>query len=132
MSRYVLDESKVHPAARAKVSGNQRDIVEEVQKATRENRVVIVGMAQNVFPKKAKKVLDQAGIVYKYLEYGSYLGEWRRRLALKMWTGWPTFPMVFINGMFIGGYEETKALVDSGEIKALLDNRASVLPDSKA
>lgn len=131
MSRYVLDETKVHPGARAKVSGNQRDIVEEVQKATREHRVVIVGMAQNVFPKKAKKVLDQAGIVYKYLEYGSYLGEWRRRLALKMWTGWPTFPMVFVNGMFIGGYEETKALVESGEIKVLLDNRASVLPNSK-
>jgi len=131
MSRHVLDESKVHPAARAKVSGNQRDIVEEVQKATREHRVVIVGMAQNVFPKKAKKVLDQAGIVYKYLEYGSYLGEWRRRLALKMWTGWPTFPMVFINGMFIGGYEETKALVESGEIKALLDNRPSALPNSQ-
>jgi monothiol glutaredoxin len=32
-----------------------------------------------------------------YLEYGSYTKGWRRRLALKMWTGWPTFPMIFVD-----------------------------------
>lgn len=121
MSRYVLDEDKIHPAARGKVAETHRDIVEEVQKATREHRVVVVGMAQNPFPRKARKVLDAAGIAYKYLGYGSYMSEWRRRLALKMWTGWPTFPMVFINGTFVGGYEETRALLASGEIKTLLD-----------
>ncbi len=122
MSRHVLDESKLHPAVRSKISENQRDIVEEVQKAARENHVLVVGMGVNVFPKKARKLLDEAGIAYKYLEYGSYFGEWRRRNALKMWTGWPTFPMVFINGTLVGGYQETKALVDSGEIKSLLGN----------
>ncbi len=127
MSRHVLDETKIHPAARTKVANHQRDIVEEVQKATQDNRVVIVGMAVNVFPKKARKLLDAAGIAYKYLEYGSYLGEWRRRNALKMWTGWPTFPMVFVNETLVGGYEETKKLVDSGEIKSLLSNATPAL-----
>ncbi len=122
MSRHVLDEAKVHHAARTKLAENQRDIVDEVQKATREHPVVIVGMAQNPFPKKARKLLDTAGIPYKYIEYGSYMSEWRRRLALKMWTGWPTFPMVFVNGTFVGGFDETKSLVDSGEIKTLLGN----------
>ena len=37
----------------------------------------------------------QPWLAYRYLpEYGSYFGGWRRRLALKMWTGWPTVPMV--------------------------------------
>ncbi len=122
MSRQIFDETKIHPAARTSVSDHQRQIVEEVQKAVREHPVLIVGMAQNPFPKKTRKLLDASGVSYHYLEYGSYMSEWRRRLALKMWTGWPTFPMVFVNGSFVGGFEETKRLVESGEIKTLLGN----------
>ena len=31
------------------------------------------------------------------------MSQWRKRLPLKLWTGWTTFPMIFINGEFIGG-----------------------------
>ena len=55
-------------------------------------------MAQNPFCRKARRLLDAAGVPYQYLEYGSYLGQWRKRNALKMWSGWPTFPMVFVQG----------------------------------
>jgi len=67
-----------------------------VRKAIAENAVVVVGMAQNPFPRKALKALDAQEIAYRYLEYGSYLSAWRRRTALKMWSGWPTFPMIFV------------------------------------
>ena len=50
-----------------------------------------------------------AGLAYKYLEYGSYLSGWQRRLALKMWTGWPSFPMVFVKGVLVGGARDTPA-----------------------
>ena len=65
-------------------------------------------------------VFDAAGVAYHYLEYGSYLSLWRKRNALKMWAGWPTFPMVFVKGVLIGGAEELKALIDSGELKRTL------------
>jgi monothiol glutaredoxin len=120
MPRPILDESKIHPAARAKVADHQREILQEVQQAVSQNAVLVVGMKQNIFPYRTRKLLDRAGIPYKYLEYGSYLSGWRRRNALKIWTGWPTFPMVFINGTLIGGYEDTKKLVESGEYKTLL------------
>src|SRR5256885_17175980 len=71
-------------------------------------------MRQNPFPKKARKLLDEAGLAYQYLEYGSYLGEYRRRLALKMWTGWPTFPMVFVKGVLVGGAEDVARLIGGG------------------
>jgi glutaredoxin-related protein len=77
-------------------------------------------MRQNPFPKRARRLLDAAGIGYRYLEYGSYLGEWRRRLALKMWSGWSTFPMVFVRGVLIGGADELKRLHESGELARLL------------
>jgi monothiol glutaredoxin len=70
----------------------------EVQAAIATNDVVVVGMAQNPFPKKACRALDAQRIAYKYLEYGSYLNNWRRRNALKMWTGWPHVPDGFSSG----------------------------------
>ena len=120
MQRLVVEESRVHPAARAKLAANHRDIVEECEQAVREHDVVVVGMAQNPFPKKARKALDDKGVAHKYLEYGSYLGPWRRRSALKMWTGWPTFPMIFVKQTFIGGATELQALIDSGELDRML------------
>ena len=84
------------------------------------NAVVVVGMAQNPMPKRARKALDAAGIAHHYLEYGSYFNNWRRRNALKMWSGWPTFPMVFVSGVLIGGADDLDRLIASGEIKRML------------
>ena len=120
MPRSILDEAHIHPAIRAIVAGHQADIVREVQAALAANAVVIVGMAQNPFPKKARKLLDAAGVAYKYIEYGSYFSDWRRRNALKMWSGWPTFPMVFVKGMLVGGADDLDRLIKSGELKQML------------
>jgi len=117
MPRTILGEAQIHPAVREKIANYRADIVKEVQVATATNEIVVVGMRQNPFPKKARKLLDAAGLPYKYLEYGSYLGEWRRRLALKMWTGWPTFPMVFVKGVLVGGAEELARLIAKGDVK---------------
>jgi glutaredoxin-related protein len=102
VSRSILDEAHIHPAIRETVANNHADIVREVRAAIAQNDIVIVGMAQNPMPKKARKVLDQRQLTYKYLEYGNYLSAWRRRNALKMWTGWPTFPMIFVKGVLVG------------------------------
>jgi glutaredoxin-related protein len=120
MPRSVLPESAVHPAIRERVARHHADIVAEVQAAVADNAVVVVGMAGNPFPKKARQLLEAAGIAHRYLPYGSYFSQWRRRNALKMWTGWPTLPMVFVRGTLVGGYEDLKKLHDSGELRALL------------
>jgi monothiol glutaredoxin len=120
MSRSILDEAHLHPAIRETIAGSNADIVGEVQSAIAANPVVVVGMAQNPFPRKAREALDAVGTPYKYLEYGSYLGGWRRRNALKMWTGWPTFPMVFVKGAVVGGASELQRLIDSGESPRML------------
>jgi len=120
MPRKILDESHIHPAIRDRISALHAGIVQEVQEAIAGNAVVVVGMRQNPVPKKARRLLDGAGIAYRYLEYGSYLAGWRRRNALKMWTGWPTFPMVFVKGVLVGGAEELARLHTSGELARLL------------
>jgi monothiol glutaredoxin len=120
MPRSVLDESQIHPAVRERVSNHHAAVVQEVQAALRQHSVVVVGMAQNPYPRKARKALDAAGVPYHYLSYGSYFGDWRRRNALKMWSGWPTFPMVFVKGQLVGGADDLKKLIDSGELRRLL------------
>ena len=120
MPRPILDEDHIHPAIRSKVASHEQAIVQEVIAAARSNDVVVVGMRWNPFPKKACAALEQAGQPFKYLEYGSYFSDWRPRNALKLWTGWPTFPMVFVKGALVGGYSDLKVLIDSGELKRMV------------
>ena len=120
MPRHILDEAFIHPAIRAKVAGWRHSIVNEVRAAVAAHDVVVVGMAINPWPGKACRALDAIAQPYTYLGYGSYFSQWRPRSALKMWTGWPTFPMVFVKGTLVGGYTELQALIDSGELKTQL------------
>jgi len=120
MPRPILDETHIHPAIRGKVADHQQAIVREVMAAVQGNDVVVVGMGMNPFPKKACAALDAIKQPYRYLEYGNYFNTWRKRNALKMWTGWPTFPMVFVKGVLVGGAGELQALIDSGDLKKLM------------
>jgi len=120
MTRPVLNQNRIHPAIQATVADNNVDIINEVEAAIASNNIVIVGMALNPFPKKAKKLLDGLSIEYCYLEYGGYLSLWRRRNALKLWCGWTSFPMIFVKGMLVGGAVDLQALADSGELTTML------------
>jgi len=120
MPRHLLDEAQLHPAIRNKIETNRRDIVDEVIAATGKSPVVVVGMAHNPHCYKVRNSLNAASVEFTYLEYGNYLSEWRRRNALKMWTGWPTFPMVFIHGNLVGGGAEVAALIANGELPGLI------------
>ena len=120
MPRTILDETRMHSAVRERIANWHADIVYNVQAATLVNPILVVGMAQNPFCRRARRALKEANQPFHYLEYGSYFSEWRRRTALKMWTGWGSFPMVFVRGVLVGGYAELQALIDSEELKRLL------------
>lgn len=120
MPRHVLDELSVHSAIRSQVAGWNESTVSEVKKALATNDVVVVGMRQNPYPAKACKALKAIAQPFAYLEYGSYLSMWKPRTALKMWSGWPTFPMVFVKGVLVGGASELQALIASGELQRML------------
>jgi glutaredoxin-related protein len=110
VTRQILDDSRVHPAIRARIADEGRAVIAEVEAAVAANAVVVVGMGWNPFPAKARKWLDAAGVPYKYLEYGNYASQWRKRLPLKLWTGWTTFPMIFVDRQFIGGFNDLAKL----------------------
>ncbi|HEX5738734.1 MAG TPA: glutaredoxin [Hydrogenophaga sp.] len=120
MTRPVLDATSLHPAIRDKVANLHRDLLDQVQTAVAHHAVVVIGMSGNPFVAKARKTLARAEVPFQYLAFGSYISQWRRRNALKMWTGWPTLPMVFVRGMLVGGADDLSRLMATGELKELL------------
>jgi glutaredoxin-related protein len=116
----TLPHPPVLPVIAEAQTAFQSDLVAEVAKVIAEEKVVVVGVSGLAPGKKARKLLDEQKVPYRYLEYGSYFSGWRRRLALKIWVGWPTFPLIFIKGTFVGGASDLKKLIDAGELPKLL------------
>lgn len=112
--RTILDPENIHLNIKDEVANFQTDIVQEVSKTVAENYVVVVGMRYNPAVSKARDALKNAGIDFVYLEYGSYTSEWQRRLAFKMWTGWSTFPMIFMDQKLVGGSKDLRAYLEKG------------------
>src|SRR3569833_3384810 len=120
MSRTVLEEARIHPGIRARMAEAGAEIVREVEAAVAQHDVVVVGMAQNPFPRKARRLLKTHNKPKNKHKNGSYFSAWRRRLPLKLWTGWTTYPMIFVKGVLIGGASELAALLASGLMDKML------------
>lgn len=119
-ARPLLDPDHSTPKVREAQAAFGREVLQEVQRAVERDPLVVVGMAQNPFVKKARRALQEAGLSFTYLEYGSYLSAWKQRLAIKLWSGWPTFPQVFVRGTLIGGFDDTVAALADGSLRERL------------
>ena len=115
INRLAVD--KIAPAAQAQVGAFHKDFVDEVAAAVAANHIVVVGMAQNPVVKRAHRALKKIDAKYVTINHGSYFSGWKRRLAIKLWSGFPTFPQVFVDGVLIGGCKELEAQIASGEFK---------------
>lgn len=120
MSRPMLPDTKIAPLALKAIHNFHTDVVQHVANTVKKDAIVVVGMAQNPFVRKARRALDQANLQYTYIEYGSYFSAWHQRLAIKLWSGWPTFPQIFVKGQLIGGYTDLEAYLASGELLKIL------------
>ncbi|MBY0412587.1 MAG: glutaredoxin [Bdellovibrionales bacterium] len=112
MERKVLSDASVHPEALQFMAQNHAETVNEVMSAIAKNKIVVVGMAHNPFVKKARNLLDEKKLEYIYLAYGNYFSKWKPRLAIKIWSGWPTYPQIFFDGKLIGGFKELSKFLD--------------------
>lgn len=116
MRRPVLASENIAPEVLHFICGYHQQVITEIEMAIADNKIVVVGMRQNPFVRRTRNALSAAGVDFKYLEYGSYLSMWKPRLAIKMWSGWPTYPQVFVDGQLIGGFNETTTALKSGAI----------------
>lgn len=107
--RKILSESKLTPRAQESMSRFHASIVSDVEQTIQNNEWVVVGMAHNIPVIKARNFLKEKNINFKYVEYGNYFAGWKVRLAIKLWSGWPTFPQIFHNGILVGGFSDLKS-----------------------
>ena len=120
--RDILSSKNLHLSIKNQVENYHTDIVKEVASTVTKNMVVVVGMKYNYSVYTARRALKKADIAYTYLEYGSYFSQWRKRLALKLWTGWPTFPMIFVDGKLVGGNKDLNLIIKENPKLSQLNN----------
>ncbi|MDB9786675.1 glutaredoxin [Bacteriovoracaceae bacterium] len=116
MSRTNLSEENISEPALKAMQLFYPETVSEVANAVLTNKIVVIGMSQNPIVSKVRKLFNSKNYEYTYLEYGSYFSEWKKRLAIKLWSGWPTYPQVFIEGKLVGGCKELKELIEKGKL----------------
>jgi monothiol glutaredoxin len=121
-ARHILTEDHIAPEAARKIAAFHTRTLDDVRAAVEHHDVVVIGMAQNPHVRRVRHALADANIPFEYLELGSYLSGWKRRLAVKLWSGWPTFPQVFVRGVLIGGDTLTRAALADGSLRARLDS----------
>lgn len=120
MTRPLLDAKKYSAAALVRLAAFHPQVIATVVRAIEESPVVVIGMRGNPHVKRARKALADASIRFEYIEYGSYASGWKQRLAIKLWSGWPTFPQVFVRGVLIGGADQASAALADGSLKAMV------------
>ena len=106
--RPLVPNEQVAPNAQRCQEQFHSEIIKEVDALRKSHEWLVVGMKMNPVVKNARKFMDEQGLKYHYVGYGSYFSMWKPRLALKMWVGWPTYPMIFHKGVLVGGFVDLK------------------------
>lgn len=128
MSRPTLSPDRVSPDAARAQALFHRDLVDQVAAAVDAHPVVVVGMGWNPHVRWARQALDEAGIAHHDIDHGNYLTGWKARLAVKLWSGWPTFPQVFVRGVLVGGNRDVRKALEDGSLQASLGSGAAPKP----
>ncbi|CAN5671609.1 hypothetical protein BH09MYX1_BH09MYX1_41240 [soil metagenome] len=123
--------NKATPEALAEMESFHSERLDELKQAIAKHDIVVVGMALNGACTAAVKALEEAGHKVHYIEIGGYLSKWRERLAIKLWSGWPLYPQVFVKGTLIGGRDRAKAALADGTIDDLLGKKKEPIKKTK-
>lgn len=98
------------------------DVIDRIKKQVEENSVLLYMKGTPDFPQcgfsaRAVQILDQCGAQYAYV---NVFEDPEVRENLKVYSQWPTFPQLFINGELVGGSDIVMELFQSGELQKML------------
>ena len=98
------------------------EVMERIKKQVEENPVLLYMKGTPQFPQcgfsgRAVQVLQACGVEFAYV---NVFEDPEVRENLKIFSQWPTFPQLFINGELVGGSDIIMELFDKGELKKML------------
>ena len=103
------------------------DVLKDIEREVRENRVVVYMKGTPSFPMcgfsaATVEVLREIGVPFKAVDI---LAEPEKREAIKAYSNWPTIPQVYVGGKFIGGCDIVREMHSRGELAPLLKGAAA-------
>jgi monothiol glutaredoxin len=72
------------------------------------------------FSNQVVRILDHLGVAYLDV---NVLGDENIRQGVKEFANWPTIPQLYVKGEFIGGCDIVREMFQSGELKAMFDEK---------
>ena len=105
---------------------------ERIQKEVGANDVLLFMKGTPVFPQCGFSGQTVAALkaLGKPIGYVNIFEDPDIREGLKVYSNWPTFPQLYINGELIGGCDIVVEMYNSGELKELLDADAPAGADA--
>ena len=101
----------------------ENPVFERIRADVAENDVVLYMKGSPVFPQcgfsaAVVQVLTHLGVPFKGIDVLTDPG---LRQGIKEYSSWPTIPQCYIGGEFVGGCDILVEMLQSGELKRLVD-----------
>jgi len=77
------------------------------------------------FSQMVVRILDHVGVEYHDV---NVLADDDIRQGIKTFSDWPTIPQLYVKGEFIGGCDIVREMFQTGELKALFDEKGVAVP----
>lgn len=105
------------------------DPIEAIRRTVADNDVVLFmkGTADQPmcgFSNQVVRILDHIGVNYRDV---NVLADEGIRQGVKEFANWPTIPQLYVKGEFVGGCDIVREMFQTGELKALLEEKGVVL-----
>ena len=99
------------------------DTIQRIEAQLKEHPVLLFMKGSPTFPQcgfsaRAAQILQQAGVPFTHV---NIFEEPEIREALKIYSNWPTFPQLYVEGELIGGSDIMLDMFERGELQPLLD-----------
>ncbi|GLI65532.1 hypothetical protein VaNZ11_009088, partial [Volvox africanus] len=104
-------------------TGMDPELKQSIDNLIATNKIVVFMKGSPQFPQcgfssTVVQILNTLGAKYEAVDV---LADPRVRSGMKVYSQWPTFPQVYINGEFFGGCDIMIGTYQSGELKEILE-----------
>jgi monothiol glutaredoxin len=102
------------------------EVMEKIKQQVEENPVLLYMKGTPQFPQcgfsgRAVQLLQACGREFAYV---NIFEDPEIRENLKIYSQWPTFPQLLVNGELVGGCDIMMELFESGQLKTMLEAAA--------
>lgn len=102
------------------------EVIDRIKSQLADNPVILYMKGTPSFPQcgfsgRAVQILQQCGAPFAHV---NIFEDPELREALKIYSNWPTFPQLYVNGELLGGSDIMLDLFQKGELQALLAKTA--------